>query len=310
MRHSLLLILVLAGFFPARAAEESFSADDLIPMGRQWLQENIDPDALRALGADPKELDRLLAQLQKQFQGEYVLDLAALKSLAPAILPLLEASEETKPYAAWLRTRLDYVEVAETLRQQAPPPKPKPGEPPPKPANPSAEAERKVWQKQLQTRPWPAAAQEYVPKLKPLFTAQKVPAELVWVAEVESSFNPQARSPVGASGLFQLMPETAKSLGLSLWPRDQRRDPERSATAAAKQLRALHGQFHDWRLAVAAYNAGAGRVNTLLKASKTKTFDAIAQRLPAETQMYVPKVEATLLKREGALLSRLKAPTA
>lgn len=301
---------MLAGFFPARAAEETFSADDLIPMGRQWLQENIDPDALRALGADPKELDRLLAQLQKQFQGEYVLDLAALKSLAPAILPLLEASEETKPYAAWLKTRLDYMEVAETLRQQTPPPKPKPGEPPPPRVNPSAEVERKAWQKQLQTRPWPAAAQEYVPKLKPLFTAQKVPAELVWLAEVESSFNPQARSPAGASGLFQLMPETAKSLGLSLWPRDQRRDPERSATAAAKQLRALHEQFHDWRLALAAYNAGAGHVSKLLKASKAKTFDAIAQRLPAETQMYVPKVEATLLKREGALLSRLKTPSA
>ena len=306
MRRFSLFLLTLAVLFPARAEEETFSVDDLLQQGRQLLQENLDPEALRALGADPQALDRLMAELQQRFQGEYVLDLAALKPLAPTLLPLLEAHEETQPYAAWLRTRLDYLEVAETLRQQTPPPKP--GQPPPPRVNPSAAVERKAWQKQLQTRPWPPAAQEYVPKLKPLFTAQRVPPELVWVAEVESSFNPKARSPAGASGLFQLMPETAKSLGLSLWPRDQRRDPERSATAAAKQLHTLYGQFHDWRLALAAYNAGSGRVSSLLKASKAKTFDAIAPRLPAETQMYVPKIEATLLKREGALLTRLKSP--
>jgi len=285
------------------------SAADLLRSGQQWVQDNLDPDALRALGADPEALARLMAQWQKRLQGEYVLDLAALKPFAPTLLPLLEAHEETQPYAAWLKSRLDYLDVADALRQQTPPPKSKPGQPPPR-TNPSAEVERKAWQKQLQTRPWPPAAQEYVPKLKPLFTAQRVPAELVWVAEVESSFNPQARSPAGASGLFQLMPDTAKAQGLSLWPRDQRRDPERSATAAARELRALHNQFHDWRLALAAYNAGAGRVGDLLKKSKAKTFDAIAPRLPAETQMYVPKVEATLLKREGAILSRLKTPTA
>jgi membrane-bound lytic murein transglycosylase D len=61
--------------------------------------------------------------------------------------------------------------------------------------------------------PWPARAKEYVPELKPVFAAQKIPPELVWVAEVESSFDRRALSPAGAVGLFQLMPDTAKRFG-------------------------------------------------------------------------------------------------
>ena len=78
-----------------------------------------------------------------------------------------------------------------------------------------------------------------------------------------------------------------------------------SARAAAKYLRFLHNHFKDWRLALAAYNAGEGTVDRLLKGRKVRTFDAIATRLPAETQMYVPRVEATLLRREGIKLTDL-----
>src|SRR6185436_16827776 len=132
--------------------------------------------------------------------------------------------------------------------------------------------------------------------------------ELVWVAEVESSFNPQARSPAGAVGLFQLMPTTARALSLSLQPEDERLQTGKSARAAARHLRHLHERFGDWRLALAAYNAGETRVGDLLKKHKARTFDSIADRLPAETQMYVPKVEATLGKREGLALSELRIP--
>ncbi len=128
------------------------------------------------------------------------------------------------------------------------------------------------------------------------------------MAEVESSFNPKARSPVGAAGLFQLMPATAKQNGLSLFPRDERLQPEKNARAAAQYLKYLHGRFGDWRLALAAYNAGEGRVQRLLQKHKARTFDRIATRLPAETQMYVPKIEATLLRREGLSLAALKGP--
>jgi hypothetical protein len=66
--------------------------------------------------------------------------------------------------------------------------------------------------------------------------AQKIPPELVWVAEVESSFDPRAESPAAAAGLFQLRPETAKRFGLSLWPRDQRFQTQASATDSARYL--------------------------------------------------------------------------
>jgi membrane-bound lytic murein transglycosylase D len=95
---------------------------------------------------------------------------------------------------------------------------------------------------------------------------------------------------------------------LSLWPRDQRRQPEVAALAAAKYLRGLHDQFGDWRLAVAAYNCGEGTVQKALSRYHAKSYERIAPHLPAETQMYVPKVEATILHREGQELEKLKLP--
>ena len=145
-------------------------------------------------------------------------------------------------------------------------------------------------------------------RLKPIFAWEKVPPELVWLAEVESSFNPRARSPAGAAGLFQLMPDTAKRFGRALWPRDQRFQPDPSARASAQYLSFLYGQFKDWRLALAAYNAGEGTVGRLLKRHKARSFDDIAVHLPAETQMYVPKVESVLLRREGNKLANLSLP--
>src|SRR5439155_593632 len=101
-------------------------------------------------------------------------------------------------------------------------------------------------------------AKGYVSTLKPIFSAQKVPPELVGVAEVESSFDPRARSPGGAAGMFQLMPATATRYGLRTWPLDQRLKLEPSATAAAQHLQYLHGNFKDCGLALAAYNGGEG----------------------------------------------------
>jgi membrane-bound lytic murein transglycosylase D len=217
----------------------------------------------------------------------------------------MEKYEETWPYAVWLKTRLDYLESADQLRNTMSPPKAVPGQPPGPIPGPEPEVERKVWQKQLEKRALPKGAGAYVARLKPIFAAQKVPEELVWLAEVESSFVPFARSPAGAAGLFQIMPRTAKLYGLSSWPRDERFQPEKNATAAAKYLKYLHGEFKTWPLALAAYNAGEGRIRNLLNRHKTQSFDKIAAHLPVETQMYVPKIEATLLRREGITLSQL-----
>jgi membrane-bound lytic murein transglycosylase D len=296
--------------FPAISQTTDSNLDAAIRSAQEWAEQNLDEDALRVLrSVDQQRVRDVFAQIEKQFQGDYVLDLAELNQTAKSLVPLLENYEETLPYALWLKTRLDYLEAADQLRPKTSP-KPEPGQPPNHLPNPLAQTERELWIKKLAKRPWPKAAETYVPQLKSVFTEERIPAELVWIAEVESSFDPRARSLQGAAGLFQLMPATAKRYGLRTFPFDQRLNPEPSARAAAKYLRYLHGHFKDWRLALAAYNSGEGTVDTLLKKQKTKTFDAISTHLPAETQMYVPKMEATLFRREGMKLADLKLPAA
>ena len=121
--------------------------------------------------------------------------------------------------------------------------------------------------------------------------------------------NARARSPSGAAGLFQLMPDTARRFDLSLFPIDERNHPEKSARAAARYLRILYQHFESWPLAVAAYNAGEGRVHEALASHKTKTFSSISETLPAETRLYVPKVSALIHLREGVDNLNLPAPT-
>jgi len=303
---SCFIALLFGGPLLLVAQEKSISFDELVQSAEQWARENLDENVLRSLqDTDQKEVKKFLAALEKQFQGEYVVDLAVLKEGAKAIIPLLEQYEETLPYAIWLKTQLDYLEVAEQLRLIIPAPKPEPGRPPKPVPNPAPKVVREIWIKKYAERPWPKTAKPYVAVLRPIFQAQKVPPELLWLAEVESSFDPRARSPQGAAGLFQLMPATAKQYGLRTWPFDQRLKPEPSARAAAQYLRHLHTQFKDWRLALAAYNAGEGTVEKLLAGRKTKTYEAIAPRLPAETQLFVPRVEATILRREGVNLGQL-----
>ncbi|HWX18282.1 MAG TPA: lytic transglycosylase domain-containing protein [Candidatus Binatia bacterium] len=301
------LWLVSAFAFQASGQDGAMTLDDLTRAAENWAKENLDDDTLRALqDVDQEKVKRFLAEVQKDFHGQYVVELAPLKEGAKTILPLLESYEETLPYAVWLKTRLDYLDVADQFRLTIPPPKPEPGQPPRPVPNPTPQLERDTWKARLAERAWPKNASAYVSALKPVFVAQKVPPELVWLAEVESSFDPRARSPAGAAGLFQLMPATAKRYGLRTEPLDQRLRPEPSGEAAAKYLRYLHGHYADWHLALAAYNAGEGTIDTLLARDKTHSFDGIATRLPAETQLFVPKVEATVLRREGVKLEELQ----
>jgi membrane-bound lytic murein transglycosylase D len=202
---------------------------------------------------------------------------------------------------------LDYLEAADDLKQaikRSPTPKSGSALGP----KGSQAMQKEIWEKRLKQRPPPPLAKTYVPKLKEIFTAEKLPPELVWVAEVESSFDPKALSPAGAAGIFQLMPATAKSLELSLFPRDERYQAEKNARASAKYFRRLYLRFGNWPLALAAYNAGETRVDKLLKQKKAKSFDGIACYLPAETQMYVPRIEATIQQREGVGFAKMKLP--
>jgi membrane-bound lytic murein transglycosylase D len=304
------VLILLASSLFARAADDTVDLPDLMQGAQQWAQENLDTNIINlAPDVNDPQVQQFFRDVQKNFQGDYVVDIAPLRQTAQAILPLLENNDDTQPYAAWLNSQMDYLDVADEIRISIPPPTTVTNQPsPPVAVNPSAQKERELWVKKVSPEPWPDGAKKYVPELKPIFAAQNVPPQLVWMAEVESSFDRRAQSPAGAAGLFQLMPETARRFGLSLWPRDQRFQPEPSATASAQYLKYLYDTFHDWRLALAAYNSGEGTVQKLLGRYKTRSYDDIAEHLPAETQMYVPRVEAVVLQREGAKLEELSAP--
>jgi membrane-bound lytic murein transglycosylase D len=126
-----------------------------------------------------------------------------------------------------------------------------------------------------------------------------MPQSLIYLAMIESGFNPQARSPVKASGLWQFMAPTGKRFGLTVNRKvDERNNPARATDAALKYLSYLYDRFGSWYLAAAAYNGGEGRVAKALAqvTGRTRGTDAdfyrIAHRLPAETRDYVPKLIA------------------
>ena len=107
---------------------------------------------------------------------------------------------------------------------------------------------------------------------------------LTAVARAESGFRPDAVSPAGAIGLMQLMPGTARALGVNPW------DPLQNALGGARYLAQQLQRFGDLRLALAAYNAGPGRVQQAIRRAGSTNWSAIARYLPRETQNYVARV--------------------
>jgi membrane-bound lytic murein transglycosylase D len=129
--------------------------------------------------------------------------------------------------------------------------------------------------------------------------AKQMPQDLVYLAMIESEFNPNARSPVKAVGLWQFMSGTARQFGLRVGRRvDERKDPARETDAAVAYLSDLHERLGSWYLAAAAYNSGEGTVLRALQAVTGKSvgtdedFFRILPQLPRETQDYVPKLIA------------------
>ncbi|MEN8206822.1 MAG: transglycosylase SLT domain-containing protein [Pseudomonadota bacterium] len=123
-----------------------------------------------------------------------------------------------------------------------------------------------------------------------------LPAELALLPVIESAFDPFARSPAGAAGIWQFMPVTAKQLGLRRdWWVDGRRDIVAATEAALDYLSTLQQRFDgDWLLALAAYNAGSTRVNKAIRLNRSqgKPVDFWHLPLPEETRSYVPKLIA------------------
>jgi membrane-bound lytic murein transglycosylase D len=125
-----------------------------------------------------------------------------------------------------------------------------------------------------------------------------LPKGLAYLPVIESAYLPTLTSRAGAHGIWQFMPDTAREYGLRVdWWVDERADPERSTRAAATYLKDLYRQFNDWPLALAAYNAGPGRVRRALDSSGATTFWELLEgaAVPKETRGYVPTFFATLL---------------
>lgn len=122
-----------------------------------------------------------------------------------------------------------------------------------------------------------------------------MPTELALLPFVESAFNPHAVSTAQASGMWQFVPATGKTFALKQNVfRDDRRDVLASTRAALDYLQKLYGMFHDWQLALAAYNWGEGSVQKAIKRSEAAGLptDYDSLRMPVETRNYVPKLQA------------------
>lgn len=129
----------------------------------------------------------------------------------------------------------------------------------------------------------------YFPLFEQKFKEYDLPADLKYLAVVESALNPKAVSRVGATGLWQFMPSTGSEYGLrTTGVVEERSDPVKSTDAAARHLRDLYKLYNDWALALAAYNSGQGRVNAAIKRAHSRNFWTIQRYLPKETRNYVP----------------------
>ncbi len=274
--------------------------DDLYKVGSQ-LFDQYAPSEIREQYSFPSrdDWDRFATRLQRTLEGDSLEDLAAFADEARAALVALRSIPGADSDPEWLEARIEEIDVAKELLAEVGPPIPSPMAA----AAPSMRVPHlNLWLRRERDRPIPADASALMPHLRNAFTAEGVPPELAWIAEVESNLDPAARSPAGAKGLFQLMPDTAHALGLKTLFPDERADPEKSAHAAARYLRELFVKFSSWPLALAAYNAGEGRISRLLTARRATDFAGIESALPVETRMYVPKVCALVSVRTGATL--------
>jgi membrane-bound lytic murein transglycosylase D len=134
----------------------------------------------------------------------------------------------------------------------------------------------------------------YLPLMRNIFAEKALPEDLVNLAYIESAFKLYAYSRARAVGIWQFIKGTGRKYGLKIdWWVDERRDPVKATAAAANYLSDLYAMFESWPLAIAAYNAGEGKVLRAIKRQKTTDFWKL--HLPRETKYYVPAFMAMTL---------------
>jgi membrane-bound lytic murein transglycosylase D len=133
---------------------------------------------------------------------------------------------------------------------------------------------------------------KYLDVMKDILRKKDVPENIVFLSLIESGFNPNAYSIANAAGPWQFIASTAKRYGLEInWWKDERRDPVKSTEAAADYLKDLYGMFGSWNLAMAAYNAGEGKIMKAMRRSNADDYWDLLEtkHIRSETKEYVPR---------------------
>lgn len=146
---------------------------------------------------------------------------------------------------------------------------------------------------------WLERSARYIDIMKDILKEKQLPEELVFLPIVESGFNPNAYSRARAVGPWQFIEGTAKRYGLVVdWWRDERKDPVKSTKAAADYLKDLYGMFGSWNFALAAYNAGEGRIMRALRKTDAEDYWSLlhTKQIKNETKEYVARyIAATMI---------------
>jgi peptidoglycan lytic transglycosylase D len=202
-------------------------------------------------------------------------DLSSVQTVLTRMSPTLAESSDSSS-AGWDLANIDNSLVDSWIRTFT--------------TNPKVKSRFAVWLDRKST---------YEPMISTKLAERDMPQDLIYLAMIESGFNPKAQSPAKAGGLWQFVSETGRRYGLTVNKRvDERNHPEKATEAALSYLSDLHDRFGSWYLAAAAYNTGENRVGRIMKqvTGSEKGTDAdyyrISHLLPKETQNYVPMMIA------------------
>jgi membrane-bound lytic murein transglycosylase D len=200
-------------------------------------------------------------------------DLSSVQTVLNSIAPVAISSDDA---SSWDLANLDNARVDSWIKTFS--------------TNPKVKSRFAVWLDRMPT---------YEPMISEKLAARDMPQDLIFLAMIESGFNPTAKSPAKAGGLWQFISETGQRYGLTVSKRvDERNQPEKATDAALAYLSDLHDRFGSWYLAAAAYNTGENRVGRIMRQvtgsekGTDEDYYRISHLLPKETQDYVPMMIA------------------